>query len=233
MDKNKNTYSAKCSGCLFRQMLSKHLSEELIDFHCNNAQHLKFKKGEHILKQGNSFTHIAFLTKGEIKENWEFQPGKNKILMVAVCPALLGYHNLENQLCNKRSVTAITDCEACLFEVEKLKWLATENGFLLLSYLELLCQISKELVSDVENLDYKKLDGKIAAILIYLSKNVYGSDQFELNLSRKELGEMSGCSEENASRYLKKFKKEGIIHYEGKHLKILQMEKLVLAKEKG
>ncbi len=185
------------------------------------------------MKQGNSFTHLAFLIDGEIKTTWEYQPGKHVIKQVARHPALLGLHNLQTQNLNMWSVIPLRDSVACLIDMEKLKLMIEKNGKLFKSFCKLFSQIPKDIVSNFENMERKYLDGKMAAVIIYLSQIVYRSDQFELTLSRKELGEIGGCSEENASRILRKFKAEGFIQYDGKSMTITNKKMLTLINEKG
>ena len=56
----------------------------------------------------------------------------------------------------------------------------------------------------------------------------YGSSNFRLSITRKELGEMSAISEENTVRLLTEFKNEGIIKVEGKEMSI--QDKFLLKK---
>lgn len=220
MENIANLPSVQCKDCLFKQMLMEHLSDEEIEIHCNNTPRLQFKKGEPILKQGNSFTHIAYLIYGEIKSTWEYQPGKYVIKQVASYPALLGLHNLQKQDVNMWSVIALKHSVICMIDIEKLTHMMAKNGRLFQSLLRLLSQIPNDIVSNIEYIEHKCLDGKMATVIIYLA-HVYRSDSFELNLSRKELGEIGGCSEANASRILKKFKDEGIINYDAKEITII------------
>ncbi len=52
-------------------------------------------------------------------------------------------------------------------------------------------------------------------------------------LSRKELGELSSISEENAVRLLGEFKREGIISVDGKTIEILDKKILEKISEVG
>jgi CRP-like cAMP-binding protein len=52
-------------------------------------------------------------------------------------------------------------------------------------------------------------------------------------LSRKELGELSAISEENAVRLLTEFKKEGIIEVTGKSISIMDKKLLTKISEVG
>jgi len=76
------------------------------------------------------------------------------------------------------------------------------------------------------SLAHKYVNGRIADILIYLSEKIYKSTEFNLTLSRKELSEFAGCSQENIIHTLTRFNKEGIIKVEGKKITIINPGKL-------
>ena len=57
-----------------------------------------------------------------------------------------------------------------------------------------------------------------------LSEEIYNSYDFELDLTRKELAELSSMSMENAVRILSEFRKDSILSVEGKRIKILELD---------
>lgn len=75
-------------------------------------------------------------------------------------------------------------------------------------------------------LTQKQSYGRLADLLLCLADNVFGNTSFELELTRKELAELSGMAQESAVRILKKFKDDGLIATDGKLIKILDYEKL-------
>ena len=76
-------------------------------------------------------------------------------------------------------------------------------------------------------LNQKNIRGRIAESLLYLT-GFYGSDRYNLSITRKELGEMSAISEENTVRLLTELRKEGIIKIEGREVSI--NDKILLKK---
>jgi CRP/FNR family transcriptional regulator len=59
-----------------------------------------------------------------------------------------------------------------------------------------------------------------------LSCNIFKCNNFNLNLTRKELAELTGLTPESVIRILSKFKNDNLIQIDGKMIKILDMEKL-------
>ena len=70
------------------------------------------------------------------------------------------------------------------------------------------------------------MNGRIADGLIYLSK-IFGNDEFEMILSKKEFGDMTSMTRESAIRILHQFKEENIIEANGSKIKILNKQKLI------
>lgn len=58
-------------------------------------------------------------------------------------------------------------------------------------------------------------------------------DEFELPISRSELGNLVDTSRESVSRVLTEFARDGIIHIEGKKISVLNKKSLKLISENG
>ncbi len=56
---------------------------------------------------------------------------------------------------------------------------------------------------------------------------------FELNITRKELAELSGMSTESVIRMLKRFKDDGIIAMDEKNISIIDYDKLYQISQYG
>lgn len=80
---------------------------------------------------------------------------------------------------------------------------------------------------------YKQAYGKLADILLCLSDRVFMEKEFELPLSRKDLGELSGMGHETVTRILKKFSDEKLIMLKKSHFVIIDYEKLIHISETG
>jgi CRP/FNR family transcriptional regulator, polysaccharide utilization system transcription regulator len=233
MNQEPNKMPSDCSFCLFKMVVRQYLSEDDFTQLYQNTLQLRFKKGEHILKQGNIFTHIIFLKSGRVKFNFEDETGRNLVLTVVNSPNLLGGANMFNEDLNLFSITAIEDCEVCLIDINVLKRLVMQNAGLAIKLLEFVTTMFKDSILNFVSLAHKHVNGRIADILIYLSGKIYKSDCFTITLSRKELAEYAGCSQENIIHTLSRFDKEGIISLKAKKIEILDWHKLNEISRKG
>ena len=63
------------------------------------------------------------------------------------------------------------------------------------------------------NLTQKKMPGRLAETLIYFSDEVFKTDEYEMILSRQELGEMTNMAKESVVRILKELEDSGVIYF--------------------
>ena len=216
----------KCNTCLFKKMICLYISEEEFAPLYNSSMQIKYKKGESIIKQGVKSNHIAFLSKGKVKVNVENEFGKNVILTIVKSPTLLGGATIFNESYNMASVIAIEDCEVCLIDINTLKQIITNNGLLVFKLLELISTMFHNFIKNFISMAQKQVYGRVADILLYLSSAIYESEQFSITLSRKELAEFAGCSQENIIHTLSKLNNDKIIEVNGKQITIVNKKKL-------
>ncbi len=222
-----------CDSCVFKHFICQYITPSEFELLYKTSQQLKFKKNEYIMKQGTKASHLVFISKGRVKMNFETDSGKNIILTITNAPNLLGAGIILNEGTNIFSIIAIEDCEVCLIDIEILKSFIVKNGQLALQLLEFMSKMFKDSIFNFISLAHKHVNGRVADVLIYLSKSIYQSNEFNLTLSRKELAEFAGCSQENVIHTFSGFHKDGIIKSEGKHVEIVDAEKLNLISRNG
>jgi CRP/FNR family transcriptional regulator len=138
----------------------------------------------------------------------------------------MGGMNVFNEAVNMFSVVAIEESEACMIDINVLKNIALKNSMLAMRLIEFATSMFKDSILNFVSLSHKHVNGKVAGIILYLSEKVYRNKEFVLTLTRKELAEFSGCSQENIIHTLTRFDKEGIISSDGKKIAILDLQKL-------
>jgi CRP-like cAMP-binding protein len=192
-----------------------------------------FKKGETILKQGGLSTHIVYLEKGIVKFNYENDFGKKLILTVVAASKILGGANLFYKDNNLFSIIAVETCEVILIDSNVLLNVMKANANFSIMLFQIASGMFKNSIENFISLAYKQKEGRIADIILYLASEVYFSYSFQLSLTRKELAEFAGCSAENVIMTLSKWQIEKIIIIEGKHIEVLDIQKLKLISKIG
>ena len=68
--------------------------------------------------------------------------------------------------------------------------------------------------------------GKVAYMLLKMSRELYKNQTFNLPVSRREIAEYIGMTTENVIRTMSEFRKEKIIRINGREIEIVDMESL-------
>ena len=215
-----------CESCFFKLISCNYLSSDEFELIRRTSIQLTFKKGETILKQGARATHLVFLHKGIVKFVYENEFGKNCILTIMSGPGLLGGANMFYGETNFCSISSIEDCEICLIDIKALMKTLSTNPKYAMFLFEKAAGLFRSAVFNFISLAYKQVNGRIADILIYLTESVYFSRSFTLSVTRKEISEFAGCSQENVITTLSRLHKEGVIEVDHKNITIKDFEKL-------
>jgi CRP/FNR family transcriptional regulator len=131
------------------------------------------------------------------------------------------------------SVTALENSSACFIDSNNFKKVVRLNPDFAEAMLAH-CSFNgsknfERLVSIVQ----KQMHGRIADVLLYLFKDVYGLPSFELSISRQDIGDLAGLSKDSAIRILKELEHEGVINIDGRKVNILKEEMLQMISFKG
>jgi CRP/FNR family transcriptional regulator len=203
-----------------------------LDFSLTNAIHAKFKRHELICKQGCNVSHAIYLVSGTAKFYIEGLNNRNIILYLMKPPAYIGLLSFFESVHYSYSVAALQECEICMIDLQFLKKLYMEQHDLLVKLNNAFGKSVTNIMKKIISLNQKQIRGRVAESLIYLSE-FYDSEQFELPITRRELGELSGISEENTVRLLTEFRQENIIRSNGREIEILDMRLLTKISDLG
>ena len=199
--------------------------EELLLLEENHVV-LTYKKGENLCKQGTLASHIMYICNGLVKV---FMENETSSLILKVLPAgnMLGLTALlDGSNVFRYSASAYQDCSVRLMDIGIFKKIMLQNPAFANEVINILCENLIQTQTRFFSYTQKQSYGKLADTLICLSCNIFKAEGFELNLTRKELAELTGLTPESVIRILSKFKNDKLIHMEGKMIHILDMTKL-------
>ncbi len=190
-----------------------------------HPRQVDYKKQETICRQNTLVTHAIILCDGNAKMFIEGINGKNIILNILMPSNYIGLLAVFGSPAYHYNVTALTQCHTCQIPIETIKQLYYHNQNYLIRLNQAFGSSVSSIMKKLISLNQKQLRGKVAESLLYLSE-LHEATAFSLNITRKELGELSAISEENAVRVLTEFKNEGIIRLNGKMIEVLEMDVL-------
>jgi len=222
MENNHSCSAATDNLCCFEELTDNEI--QLLE---QNKLEVTYKKGENICKQGAFASHIIYLCKGLAKVYIE--NGTNYLtLKVVPQGGFIGLTSLfsENNIF-QNSAMAYQDSVVRMFDMKLFRKLINENAAFASQIINILCENSVQTYNRFFSLQHKQSYGRMADILLCLSDRIFKTSEFDLNISRQELADLTGLSKEQTIRTLKSFKDDNFIEMEGKTLKITDKNSLL------
>jgi CRP/FNR family transcriptional regulator len=222
-----------CESCTRRWKNFQHLTTEELTLINENRYEATFKPGEIILKQGSPTSNALFMASGMAKSYIEGLNGKNFIMSIVLPGRLILGPGAYVDMRHTYTVSAITSVQACFINLEVFKRIVKTNGIFAESLIEDISAKSLVSLNRMVNLSQKKMPGRLAETLLYFSDDIFKNDEYEMVLSRQELGEMTNMAKECVVRILKDFEESNVIYSDSSKIKILDKEKLKQISLKG
>jgi len=194
---------------------------------------VNYKKGETICKQGSFASHIMYIEKGLVKVYLE---GSAKNLILTITPKfnLLGLQALfEGNNTFLYSISTYTESSVRLIDVQVFKQLLRQNPAFGYRVINILNESTSQSYGRFFSLTQKQLHGRLADILLCLSRRIFKSDSFDLPLSRSDLSDLTSMSTESVIRIMKDFKDDNIIEINNKSITLIDIPRLERISEKG
>lgn len=219
---NKNT----CINCNRKCGLFKLLKDNELQFFEDNRYEVHHKAGEIIAKQGSLSSYIISFNTGLAKIYIEGDKNKDLILGLVAPTEIVGGPGIFVDSRMHYTVSALVDSTVCLIDIETFKKTISNNGVFAEQYLS---TFSKRCISIFDRflvLTQKHMHGRVAETLLYLSEEIFNKKEFDMILTRQELGEFTAMTKESVCRILKQFKDEEVISLKGNHLIIHDSDQL-------
>lgn len=222
-----------CENCTGQWKNFQHLTLSELQLINENRYEATFKPGEIMLKQGSPTSSALFMANGMAKIYIEGTNGKDFLMNIALPGKLIMGPGAYVNSRHSYSVAAITTVQACFLNFDIIKQLVRVNGAFAESMLEDTSEKSLKSHMRMVNLAQKRMSGRVAEILLYFSDEVFHKDEYDMILSRQELGDMTTMAKECVVRILKEIEDSGIIYSDSTRIKILDKERLIQISEKG
>ncbi len=222
-----------CTDCTTGWKSFRHLTKSEMQIVNENRYEAAFNPGEIMLKQGSPASSALFMANGMAKVYIEGINGKNFLMGIALPGQLIIGPGVYVNSRHSYSVAALTKVQACFVGFDIFRKLVRSNGAFADSMMEDISAKALRSHTRMVNLSQKKMPGRLAEILLYFSDEVFLTDEYEMILSRQELGEMSNMAKECVVRILKDFEDSGVVYSDASKVKILDKEKLTRISEKG
>ncbi|MBN2613542.1 MAG: Crp/Fnr family transcriptional regulator [Bacteroidales bacterium] len=209
------------------------LTEQQIALINQSSNIIHHKPGEIIFMSGRPVSHLIFVQSGLVKL---FKPleEKHEVILDMLTPGnFVGLTALFYEDLYPYSANAVESSELVFINVQAIRKIMTENGAYSVKIMTLLSSRVMYLIEKMMAISRKQVTGRLAELLLHLSRNIYCSDTFTLPFSRQEIADMVQTTKETISRTLTEFKNDKIIELEDRKVTLKSIELLDILNKIG
>lgn len=188
-------------------------------------------RGDHLFHIGDTFQCLYAVRSGSLKTYSTSEDGQEQVMGFHLPGELIGLDAIAEgrHPLAARALETTSLCEIPFTGLERLsRQLPTLQH-------QLLRVMSQEIRNDEQNmvtLGQKSAEERLASFLISLSgrfrRRGYSENQFNLSMSRSDIGNYLGLALETVSRLFTRFQNEGLLRVERKHIELLDRRRLCL-----
>ena len=213
-----------CLDCLAKNGPFSYLSRDELEMLDSRKHIVTYNSGEMIVKQGSAIAHLTCLYSGLAKVYVEGLNGHNLILQLMKSGDVIIGPGLYTDFRHHYSIAAISEVIACFIDINVYLEIMRRNHRFAEQFHKAENIKKINALNKFVSLTQKQMSGRIAEALLYLHDSIYETNPFRIEMSRRELADMTALSKESVIRILKQFKDEQIIDLKGKRIEILDME---------
>ena len=221
----------KCSTCILGQFcLPVGLSHADLDkVDALVKERVALKKGGSLYRHGDLMTSVYSIRFGTLKTEHGLSDGRSQVVGFHLPGEILGLDAIGDGH-HQSDAIALEDSEACIIRFAEFESLARQIPALQNQFHRIL---SRELTQDQRHLlalGSMRAEERLAGFLLSLSERLaargYTNNEFDLRMSREEIGSYLGIQIETVSRLLSRFAEAGLIQVKQRHVKLIDMDGL-------
>jgi len=224
-------FEVTCGNCNLRELcLPQALSkEDMTRFERVVYARRRLKQGEALFAAGDPFKAIYAIRSGFIKTSIVDGEGREQVTGFSMGGELLGLEGIGTGSYNGSAI-ALEDSEICVLPYALIEEMANELPSL---QRRMNTVLAREIVRDhgvMMLLGSMRAEQRLATFLLNLSKRFtargYSRSDFNLRMTREELGSYLGLKLETVSRLFSRFQENGLIEVQQKHVRIIDIPSL-------
>lgn len=185
-----------------------------------------FQKGEIIFSEDEEGKGFYVVIQGRVKVYKLSPDGKEQILHIFGPGEPFGEVPVFTGQKFPAHAEAMEKSRVFFFSKHSFVNLIKQNPALALNMLGILSKRLRRFTALIDDLSLKEVPGRLAAHLLFLSKQKKGSKDLELAITKAQLASLLGTIPETLSRILAKMAAQGLIETQGRRIRILNPESL-------
>ncbi len=223
--------SNKCSTCLLGSFcLPVGLSvEDAVKVDTLVTERLRLKKGETLYRQGDALSALYGVRLGTLKTQMALSDGREQVTGFHLPGEIIGLDGI-GDLHQQSTALALEDSEACVIPMADLESMARSLPSLQQQFHRILSREISQDHNHLLSLGSMRSEERLANFILNLagrySLRGYSGQEFNLRMSREDIGSYLGMQIETVSRLFSRFTEAGILQINLRHVKLLDVEAL-------
>lgn len=198
-----------------RNFLLGKLSSSEIDTLLRYSRVERYPAGEEIFAKGSPGNSLMIVLRGRVRISSISLTGKEIVLNIIDAGEIVGEIALLDGGERSGDAVAMTDCELLVLNRRDFMPFIENRADICLMLIKILCQRLRQTSEQVEDLQFRHLESRIAKALLHLSERsgqpVVDGRVLELHMSQSELSHIVGSSRESVNKQLQAWQKAGFI----------------------
>jgi CRP/FNR family transcriptional regulator len=189
----------------------------------------RIKQGETLYQAGSPFRSLYAVRTGWFKSCVTSPDGRSQVTGFQMAGELIGIDGIDENH-HTIDVVALEDSEVCVIPYQRLEELCARMPAL---QRQIYRAMSREIVHDHDVmmlLGSMRAEERVAGFLLNLSGRFlargYAASQFQLRMSREQIGSYLGLKLETVSRVFSKFHEDGLLSVQKRLIRILDQDGL-------
>ncbi len=186
----------------------------------------KYKENQTVYSQGDSADSVFYIAKGKVKVTVISKLGKEAVVAIRGPDEFCGEGALTGTPLRLATTTTMTACEIIRLETETLARLLHENQQFADYFLAHLLTRTARVEADLVDQLFNSSEMRLARALLLLANfgNDVGLDPIPVKVNQDTLAALIGTTRSRVNVFMNKFRKMGLIKYNGK----LEVQKALL-----
>jgi len=216
----------RCQTCGMRELcLPIALTgDEMKQFDALVAHRTKLKKADTLYRAGESFHALYAIQFGSLKTVVLAEDGREQVIGYHMLGEIIGFDGIDNDRHHAAAI-ALEDTEVCALPFVSIAQLARIMPALQQNLHHMLSTEHSRAQSVMLMLGSMHAAERLATFLLNLADRYrqrgYSSTEYVLRMTREEIGSYLGLKLETVSRLFARFHQEGLIHVQGRSVKLL------------
>jgi CRP/FNR family cyclic AMP-dependent transcriptional regulator len=190
--------------------------ETMLASSCGRLKVVHYRKGETVFSQGDEAMDVRYLQKGSIKLSVLSRIGKEAVVAMLMPGDFFGEGALTGQGVRMGSATAVAPCSVALLGKDIMEKLLADEPTFAARFLTHMLGRNIRIEADLVDQLFNSSEKRLARTLLLLAR--YGQVHPQRNIpriSQETLAEMIGTTRSRVNFFMNKFRKLGLIEYNG------------------